>query len=291
MSNPAAEMINEANTKGKTIWELVLEKEVKQTNKTIAELRKKMKIHLEIMKSSAQSTLTQPVQTLGGIIGADAKKVYEYSVSGKTLCSSTISLLMARALSTSEFNASMGKICAAPTAGSSGILPAVIITAAEILDVDEETQINALFTAAGIGEIIALKATLSGAEGGCQAECGSAAAMAAGAVVQMAGGTPQMIFTAAAIALKNVMGLVCDPVAGLVESPCAKRNASGAVNAMICAEMALAGVESVIPFDEVVEAMAKVGKAMPHEFRETALGGIAVTETAQQITRRIFGEV
>ncbi len=290
MINPAAEMIDEATEKGKKIWELVLEKEERQTNQKVEQLRKKMKAHLEIMKTSAQSTLTQPVQTLGGIIGSDAKKLYEYSKSEKRLLSGRLNLLMARALSTSELNASMGKICAAPTAGSSGILPAVIITAGEILAVDEETQINALFTAAGIGEIIALKATLSGAEGGCQAECGSAAAMAAGAVVQMAGGTPQMIFNAAAMALKNVMGLVCDPVAGLVESPCAKRNASGAVNAMICAEMALAGIQSIIPFDEVVEAMSKVGKTMPHELRETALGGIAVSQTALRITKRIFGE-
>jgi len=197
---------------------------------------------------------------------------------------------MARAFSTSEVNASMGKICAAPTAGSSGILPAVIITAAEVLEADEKIKINALFTAAGIGRIIATHATISGAEGGCQAECGSAAAMAAGAVVEMAGGTPEQIFHAAAIALKNIMGLICDPVAGLVESPCAKRNASGAVNAFISAEQALAGIQSVIPFDEVVEAMKFVGKAIPYEFRETALGGIAATDTGKEITKRIFNK-
>ena len=187
-------------------------------------------------------------------------------------------------------NASMGRICAAPTAGASGIIPATLITVAESLNIPEEALIDALFTASGIGEIIAKNATLSGAEGGCQAECGAAAAMSAAAIVEMAGGTAEMSLHAAATALKNIMGLICDPIAGLVEAPCAKRNASGSINAMLSADLALAGVESIIPFDEVVEAMYKVGKSLSFELRETALGGIAATETGKRINKQIFGE-
>jgi len=291
MTTKSSDMIKQALTTGIKIWEIVLEEEVKQTGVQAEVLREKMKKNLEVMEQSAQKALENPLKTLGGIIGSEAKKLTEYRKKGLTICGNTINLLMTRAFSTSEVNASMGKICAAPTAGSSGILPAVIITAAEELNASEENKINALFTAAGIGRIIATHATISGAEGGCQAECGSAAAMAAGAVVEMAGGTPEQVFHAGAIALKNIMGLICDPVAGLVESPCSKRNASGAVNAFISAEQALAGIQSVIPFDEVVEAMKYVGKAIPYEFRETALGGIAATDTAKEITKRIFNKL
>src|SRR6056297_2816173 len=288
MTTYAAEMIKHAQTRGIKIWEIILEEEVAQTGTKPEVLREKMKKHLDVMEQSAQKAVEKSVKTLGGIIGSEAKKLTDYRKKGLSICGDTINILMARAFSTSEVNASMGKICAAPTAGASGILPAVIITAAEVLGANEEEKINALFTAAGIGRIIATHATLSGAEGGCQAECGSAAAMGAGAVVEMSGGNPQQVFHAGAIALKNIMGLICDPVAGLVESPCAKRNASGAVNAFISAEQALCGIQSVIPFDEVVEAMKLVGKAIPYEFRETALGGIASPDTAQEITKRIF---
>mgnify|MGYP001160453720 CR=1 FL=1 len=290
MTTKASDMIQQALARGIQICEIVLEEEVRQTGLKADVLREKMKKNMEVMEQSAQKALENPQKTLGGIIGSEAKKLTGFRHQGLSICGNVINLLMARAFSTSEVNASMGKICAAPTAGSSGILPAVIITAAEVLEADEKIKINALFTAAGIGRIIATHATISGAEGGCQAECGSAAAMAAGAVVEMAGGTPEQIFHAAAIALKNIMGLICDPVAGLVESPCAKRNASGAVNAFISAEQALAGIQSVIPFDEVVEAMKFVGKAIPYEFRETALGGIAATDTGKEITKRIFNK-
>jgi len=290
MITKASEFIQQALTRGVKIGEIVLQEEVNQTGTTAEDLRAKMKKHLDVMEQSAQKAIDKPMQTLGGIIGSEAKKLTDHRKKGLSICGETINLLMARAFSTSEVNASMGKICAAPTAGSSRILPAVIITAAEVLDANQEDKINALFTAAGIGRIIATHASLSGAEGGCQAECGSAAAMGAGAAVEMASGTPEQVFHASAIALKNIMGLICDPVAGLVESPCAKRNASGAVNAFISAEQALAGIQSIIPFDEVVEAMALVGKAIPYEFRETALGGIAATDTGKEITKKIFNK-
>lgn len=280
------ELTKEFNTK---ISQIVIKRECEITGLTELELRKNMKAALDVMISSAKKSIEEEVKSVGGIIGGDAKKVDLYRKRGKTICGNTINKAMARAFSTSEVNASMGRICAAPTAGSSGIIPAAIITVTEELDLGEDEMIDAMFTSAGIGTIIAQNATVSGAEGGCQAECGAAAAMASAAIVELAGGTPEMSLHAAAMAIKNVLGLVCDPIAGLVEAPCAKRNASGVANAMICADLALAGVKSVVPFDEVVDAMYRVGKSLPMELRETALGGIATTETAKAISKRIFG--
>ena len=195
---------------------------------------------------------------------------------------------MARAMSTSEVNSSMGRIVAAPTAGAAGILPGVITSMKERFDLSEEIIITGLLNSSAIGEIIAKNATISGAEGGCQAECGSASSMAASAVVEMLGGTVEQCFHAASFALLNIMGLVCDPVAGLVEFPCALRNASGVTNALLSADLALAGVESIIPFDEIVDTMYDVGRSMPASLRETALGGIAATPTGEEIKKRIL---
>ena len=190
--------------------------------------------------------------------------------------------MLQKAIAVSENNARMGRIVAAPTAGSCGIIPAVLITIAEEYNIPERKVIMALFTSAAIGMVIANRASISGAEGGCQAECGSASAMAACAAVEMMGGTPKMVSNACAIALKSVLGLVCDPVGGLVEVPCIKRNASGAANALTAAEMALAGVESVIPADEVIDAMRSIGNLMPGVLKETAEGGLAATPTAKK---------
>ena len=197
---------------------------------------------------------------------------------------------MAMALSSSEVNASMGKIVACPTAGSCGILPAVILAAGEQLELNEDELIQGLLAAAAVGMIIGMNATLSGAEGGCQAECGSASAMGAAAVVEMMGGTPKMSLDAGSIILQNVLGLVCDPVAGLVEIPCAKRNAQGAITALCTADMVMAGVEAKIPFDDAVSAMYKVGKSLPSELRETALGGVAVTKAGLALKEKVFGK-
>lgn len=290
MYNNGSELLSLVHLKHLRISDIVMEKECKVSGMTREEVRKRMKVNLEVMMASAEYALHNEVKSVGGIIGGDAKKVDLYCRKQSTICGEVVGKAMARAFSTSEVNASMGKVCAAPTAGASGIIPAVLLTVGENLGSSEDAMIDALFTASGIGEIIAKNATLSGAEGGCQAECGAAAAMAAAAVVEMAGGTAEMSLHAAATALKNIMGLICDPIAGLVEAPCAKRNASGAVNAMLSADLALAGVKSVIPFDEVVEAMYKVGKSLPFELRETALGGIAVTETGLRIKKEIFGE-
>lgn len=289
MYTKGKDLINLTKETNKKIWELVLDYECERTGKTKEEIFEGMKNVLKVMIDSANKGLNEEINSISGLIGGNAKKVEDYRKI-KTISGEIINKAMARALSVSEVNASMGKIVAAPTAGSAGILPAVIITAAEVLGKNEDEMVKALFTASGIGQIIAKNATVSGAEGGCQAECGSAAAMAAAAVVEMAGGTPEQALHAASIAIQNILGLVCDPVAGLVEAPCYLRNSSGAVNALTSADLALAGVKSIIPFDEVVDAMYKVGKALPFELRETALGGIASTPTGQKLMKDIFGE-
>lgn len=290
MYNHGYELIELTKENDAKISQIVLKRESELTGLPESELRNNMKAVLDVMINSAKKSIEEEVKSVGGIIGGDAKKVDSYRKAEKTISGHIINKAMARAFSTSEVNAAMGRICASPTAGSSGIIPASIITVAEELGLTEDDMIDAMFTSAGVGTIIAQNATVSGAEGGCQAECGSAAAMAAAAMVEMAGGTPEMSLHAAAMALKNVLGLVCDPIAGLVEAPCAKRNASGVANAMISADLALAGVKSIVPFDEVVDAMYRVGKSLPMELRETALGGIATTETGKAINRRIFGE-
>ncbi|WP_027308397.1 L-serine ammonia-lyase, iron-sulfur-dependent, subunit alpha [Caloramator sp. ALD01] len=290
MYNTGLELMELANSKKCKIYEIVIENEVELQGLSREEIILKMKKALDVMKSSAQEALDKEIKSVSGLIGGDAKRLEDYRKNGNTLCGDTVVKAMARALSCSEVNAAMGRIVAAPTAGSCGILPAALITAGEKLNKTEDEIVNALFTASGIGQIIAKNATVSGAEGGCQAECGAAAAMAAAAIVEMAGGTPEMCLNAASIALKNIMGLVCDPIAGLVEAPCAKRNASGVVNALISSELALAGIKSIIPFDEVVEAMYRVGKALPEALRETALGGIAATPTGIKLRKQVLGE-
>ena len=287
MYNNARELLNECKEKNLPISEIVINDEIEVNGTTKEEILRNMHTVLDVMKKSISNL--EEKGTMGGIIGGEAKKLDTYMKNKKTICGNVINKAMLRALSGAEHNASMGRICAAPTAGSSGIIPAAIITGAEQLECDDEMMIRGLLTAAGVGKIIIQNATVSGAEGGCQAECGSAAAMAAAGLVEMAGGTPEMCFTAASIALKNVMGLICDPIAGLVESPCSKRNSSGAVNALTSAELALSGITSVVSFDETVEAMWIVGNLMHPNLKETALGGIATTETGLNISKKIHG--
>ncbi|HEY8363812.1 MAG TPA: L-serine ammonia-lyase, iron-sulfur-dependent, subunit alpha [Tissierellaceae bacterium] len=287
MFNKAEDMLKLCTKKNKRISEIVIEKEIIMNKISRDDLLDKMKNVLQIMKESSNAALDKEIISVSGLTGGDAKKLEEYRKSSNPLSGDIIVSAMARALSTSEVNASMGKIVAAPTAGSSGIIPSALLTVKDKLNLSDEQVIMGLFTAAGIGEIIAKNATVSGAEGGCQAECGSAAAMAAGAIVEMAGGSPEASFHAASFALVNILGLVCDPIGGLVEYPCALRNAYGVINALISADLALAGVKSLVPFDEVVEAMYKVGKMMPEPLRETALGGLAATPTGENIKRRL----
>lgn len=285
MYRNAVEFLKQLNDDNLTMPELVLWKEYELYEKVKEEVINQTKDILHVMRSSSQEAVEYPEKYKGHIIGGDANKMsnFKNSYSGDLMISA-----MARAFSSSEVNASMGKICAAPTAGSCGIIPAALMTAEEALKLEEKDLIDGLLVSSVIGEIITMNATVSGAEGGCQAECGSAAAMAAGMLVYLKKGTPEQVFNASAIALKNVMGLVCDPIAGLVEAPCAKRNASGVINAIISADMSLAGVSSIVPFDEVVEAMYKVGKSLPSSLKETALGGIARSKTAIEIQTKIY---
>ncbi len=268
-------------------YAILAEMEAKEVSRE--QLYDKMKRTLQVMREGATLGREKEVYSLSGLIGGDAYKLQKYTESGKSLMGNGIALAMAMAISSSEVNASMGRIVACPTAGSCGILPAVILTTGEVLGLDDDTLIQGLFASSAIGMIIGMNATFAGAEGGCQAECGSAAAMAAGAVVELMGGTPQMSLDAGAIVFKNILGLVCDPVAGLVEIPCAKRNASGAVSALCTADLVMAGVESKIPFDDALSAMYKVGKSLPPELRETALGGVAITETGLKLRDKVFG--
>lgn len=282
MYNSGEDLIRLCREKNAKIYQIVLEKESDISGYSEEEIRSKMNENLNVMKASSKNALNCEIKSVGGLIGGDAMKMAKYANSKMTICGDMINTAMAKALSTSEINASMGKIVAAPTAGASGIIPAALLTAKEKFNLSDEDVINGLLTASGVGEIVAKNATVSGAYGGCQAECGVAAAMSAAALVEMLGGSTENCLDAASFALINIMGLVCDPIAGLVEFPCALRNASGVVNALISADLALAGVRCIVPFDEVVEAMYKVGKSLPSTLKETALGGLATTPTGEQ---------
>ncbi|HJA93802.1 MAG TPA: L-serine ammonia-lyase, iron-sulfur-dependent, subunit alpha [Candidatus Eisenbergiella merdipullorum] len=267
------------------LCDYALKQEVEAGTGSWQELREKMAQTLQVMERSVQKARMEPVNSVSGLTGGNAFLYEAYRQEGKSILGETASLAVAMALSCSELNASMECIVACPTAGSCGIVPAVLLACAKTRGLDREQVIDGLFTASAVGIMIGSRATLAGAEGGCQAECGSASAMAAAAAVEMLGGAPEAAFHAGAMALKNVLGLTCDPVAGLVEIPCIKRNASGAVNALLSADLALAGVKSYIPFDEVVDAMYAIGKAMPSEVRETAKGGLAVSPTGQRMRK------
>ncbi|QGU96236.1 L-serine ammonia-lyase, iron-sulfur-dependent, subunit alpha [Clostridium bovifaecis] len=288
--NSGKELIEACEQKNCTIWEYTLQSEVENSGLTKEQVFEKMRKTLHVMQHSSNYALENEVKSVSGLIGGDAVKLNKYAETSSTLTGGFITKAMARALSSSEVNAAMGKIVACPTAGSCGIVPAVIISAGEKLNKTEDDLVKALLTVSGIGMLIAKNATVSGAEGGCQAECGSAAAMASGAVVEMMGGTVAQALDAGAIVIKNILGLVCDPIAGLVEVPCAKRNVSGTVSALTTADVVMSGVRSMIHFDETVWAMYKVGKQLPCELRETAQGGLAITPTGLKLNEKVFGK-
>ncbi|MCH3986562.1 MAG: L-serine ammonia-lyase, iron-sulfur-dependent, subunit alpha [Lachnospiraceae bacterium] len=222
-----------------------------------------------------------------GLVGDEAGRMHEYRMAGNTISGPFMSLVMERALKIADSNACMRRIVASPTAGSCGVVPAVLLSIQEARDIPDEQMVQALYVAGGIGGIIASRATLAGAEGGCQAEVGAASAMAAGALVSLLGGSAEQTANAAALALKNLLGLACDPVAGLVEVPCVKRNVVGAVNAISAADMTMAGIASRIPPDEVIDAMRTIGRRMDPGIRETGTGGLAATPTAERIRKQI----
>ncbi|URN40638.1 L-serine ammonia-lyase, iron-sulfur-dependent, subunit alpha [Peptoniphilus genitalis] len=288
MLNTAKEVIEACDKDNIHIYDLVLQGETKALKMTEEEMKNKIREILEVMKGSSQETLEKSFETEYKMIDGFAKMMNDYQKDKDPLTSKFLVRAMAMAFSTSETNANMGTIAAAPTAGSSGIMPAALMAAKEKYGLDDEVLINGLLTSIGIGQIIGKYATFAGAEGGCQAECGSASAMAASALVEMLGGSPEEALHAASITLINVMGLACDPIAGLVEYPCTFRNASGVMNSFISADMALAGIKSIVPFDEVCQAMGEVGHLLHESIRETGLGGLAGTKTGQEIRAKFL---
>ena len=285
-----AELVDQATAQGARISQIVLVDQAEQMDTEPQVLFRKMRENYHVMQESIQKGADPDIKSTSGLTGGDAWKLYSVYEKKKSLTGSFMAGAMWRALAVSELNAAMGRIVAAPTAGSCGILPAAIVTMQEEYSLDEYDCVMALFTASAVGMVIGNNASLAGASGGCQAECGSASAMAAAAIVELAGGTPQMSGEACAIAIKNILGLVCDPVAGLVGIPCIKRNAGGVTTAFMAAELALAGITSHIPADETILAMKRIGDTMPASLRETAEGGLAMTPTGQALNTRVFGE-
>lgn len=283
------ELLSAAETSGRPLWEEILISAADEAGESREQSWERMDRRLAAMETADASY--QPEQrSHSGLSGGDGERMAQYAASGQSISGSFTNQVIAAALRMSECNACMHRIVAAPTAGSCGVIPAVLLSYRLHFQRNREDLIKALYITAGFGAVIAKRASISGAEAGCQAEIGSAAAMAAAALVFLHGGTPQQMANAVAIALKNMMGLVCDPVAGLVEVPCVKRNAAGAMNALTAAEMALAGIPSRIPPDEVIDAMATVGAALPASLRETGMGGIAASPTALRFRESFFGK-
>ena len=282
------ELLQQAEDHEVLLSEIVLQNEIEQFGTTKEKIYQKLEERYHVMEKAAVRALGERLETAGNLISGIAMQQNEYTAKGQTLCGEFMNTAMAMALSGSEVNASMGRICAAPTAGACGIVPAVLISIEKARNCSKEAMLNAILTSSGIGTIMMKNATIAGAEGGCQAECGVAAAMAAAAGVELCGGTPSQSVWAAVLALVNCMGLVCDPIAGLVQVPCAQRNASQTVNALTCIDLAMAGMTLPVTPDEVVESMYKVGRMLPPQLRETAQGGLAATQSAQEIQKKIF---
>ena len=280
------EIFDRMAEEGKPFWEIVLETDMEERQVTRNQSMAKMLTMWQAMSDAADG-YTGRRRSVSGLVGGDGMKMRQYNLRGEAMTGGYVSEVIAEALSMAESNACMGRIVAAPTAGACGVLPAVLLPLCKYEELSQHQLLEALYVASGIGAVIAYRACIAGASGGCQAEIGTASAMAAGALVALRGGSGAQIGHAVAMALKNLMGLVCDPVAGLVEIPCVKRNVIGAVNAVSVADMAMADIESRIPVDEVIDAMGEVGRRMPVEFRETALGGLAATPTGRAIKKRM----
>lgn len=289
MFRNVAELVELAETQGKKISQVMLEAEVEVSGRTREAIMDEMMRNLDVMEKAVRRGLAEDIRSHSGLTGGDARKLQTYMQEKPFLSGTTLLQAVSMATAVNEVNATMGTIVATPTAGACGIVPGTLFAISDKLQPSREQMVNFLFTAGAIGYCIANNAFISGAAGGCQAEVGSATAMAAAAIVEMAGGTPEESSQAVAIALKNMLGLVCDPVAGLVEVPCVKRNAMGAAIATVAADMAMAGIRSVIPTDEVIEAMYRIGCNMPTAFKETAQGGLAATQTGRQIEAKVFG--
>ncbi|MEX6701807.1 L-serine ammonia-lyase, iron-sulfur-dependent, subunit alpha [Peribacillus frigoritolerans] len=288
MFRNVAELVELAESKNVKIAEIMILQEMEFSGLSREQIIEKMDRNLTVMEQAVERGL-KGVQSVTGLTGGDAVLLQNYIKSGKALAGNLLLDAVSKAVATNEVNAAMGMICATPTAGSAGVVPGTLFAVKEKLNPTRTEMIEFLFTSAAFGFVVANNASISGAAGGCQAEVGSASGMAAAAIVELAGGTPSQAAEAMAITLKNMLGLVCDPVAGLVEVPCVKRNAMGASNAITAADMALAGITSRIPCDEVIDAMYKIGLTMPVALRETAEGGLAATPTGRKLAKEIFG--
>ena len=282
------ELVDRAEKEGKLISELMIEQEMAVSGRSREAIMEQMEKNLVVMEAAVERGL-KGVYSRTGLTGGDAVLIQNYIATGKSLSGDLLLDAVSKAVATNEVNAAMGTICATPTAGSAGVVPGTLFAVKNKLNPTREQMIRYLFTSGAFGFVVANNASISGAAGGCQAEVGSAAGMAAAAIVEMAGGTPQQCAEGFAITLKNMLGLVCDPVAGLVEVPCVKRNAMGAANALVAADMALAGVTSRIPCDEVIGAMYRIGQSMSPNLKETARGGLAATPTGKALAAKIFG--
>lgn len=276
----AKKLLELCDSNGMSISEVMKQREYDEGTSSKEEIIKKMRRVLEIMRASATTPINTPMKSMGGLIGGEAKKLNDYSQEKKNIGGSVLSRGIMYAVAVLECNASMGLIVAAPTAGSSGVVPGLLLAMQDVYSFSDDKIIDALFASGAIGYLAMKNATVAGAVGGCQAEMGVASAMAAAGAVELMGGTPAQSLDAASTVLMNMLGLVCDPVGGLVEYPCQNRNASGVANALVATDMALAGITQLIPFDEMLETMYRVGKRMPVELRETALGGCAVAPSA-----------
>ena len=287
--NTVEELVEAAASSHKKISEIVLEQQAGDMESTMEGVYATMESSFDVMRQSVISGLDETLRSPSGLSGGSAAKLKKAVEEGKNHYGHLLGNAISMALAVTEFNSCMGKIVAAPTAGSCGVIPAALISVMDEYDLPKRDIVMSLFTASAIGMVIAKCASIAGAEGGCQAEVGSASAMAAAALTEIFDGTPQMVSDSCAIALKNTMGLVCDPVAGLVEVPCIKRNAMGVANAFTASELACAGIKSVIPADEVILAMRQVGQLMSTSLKETAEGGLAATPTGCRLCRQIFG--
>lgn len=283
------ELVSAAESCGKQICQIVMEEQAEAMGLTCDEAFTLMAYEFQVMKQSVTDGMNPDLRSFSGLSGGAAAKMQAAVKEGRSHFGALFGNAIAMAIAVAESNSCMGQIVAAPTAGSCGVLPAALISVMEDQKIGEDTVIMSLFTASAIGMVIAKNASISGAEGGCQAEIGTASAMAAGALTEIFGGSPKMISTSVAIALKNILGLVCDPVAGLVEVPCIKRNAMGVANAFTACELACAGITSAIPTEEVIHSMKLIGQSIPASLRETAEGGLAATPTGCRLCKQIFG--
>ena len=276
----ASELLALCRRENLPISEVMRRREVELGETTREAVDRRMARALEIMGESAALPLKEPARSTGGLIGGESRKLYDHAARGEAICGPVLQRALAYAMGGSEVNASMGLIVAAPTAGSAGVVPGLLLALRDCYEIPDDRLIDALFNAGAVGYLAMRNATVAGAVGGCQAEVGVAAAMAASATVELMGGAPEQCLDAASTVLMNMLGLVCDPVGGLVEYPCQNRNAAGVANALIAAELALSGVRQLIPFDEMLDAMYAVGRRLPIELRETALGGRAAAPSA-----------